>query len=117
MNCVSCDICVYHLGLCVVFPGVFLSSRVTGACSVTTDLIMRVNVRTTTTTTPWHVVCPCAIADAVYTHLHDASSSSLTHDRGSIVLECFAQVLTPRHFPASTKHRAAIPTGRLKARR
>ena len=34
-----------------VFPGVFLSSRVTGACSVTTDLIMRVNVRTTTTTT------------------------------------------------------------------
>ena len=34
-----------------VFPGVFLSSRVTGACPVTTDLIMRVNVRTTTTTT------------------------------------------------------------------
>ena len=50
MNCVSCDICVYHLGLCVLFPGVFLSSRVTGACPVTTDLIMRVNVRTTTTT-------------------------------------------------------------------
>ena len=51
MNCVSCDIlCVYHLGLCVCFPGVFLSSRVTGACPVTTDLIMRVNVRTTTTT-------------------------------------------------------------------
>ena len=25
------------------FPGVFLSSRVTGACPVTTDLIMRVN--------------------------------------------------------------------------
>ena len=48
MNCVSCDICVYHLGLCVFFPGVFLSSRVTGACPVTTDLIMRVNVRTTT---------------------------------------------------------------------
>ena len=20
MNCVSCDICVYHLGLCVFFP-------------------------------------------------------------------------------------------------
>ena len=51
MNCVSCDICVYHLGLRVFFPGVFLSSRVTGACPVTTDLIMRVNVRTTTTTT------------------------------------------------------------------
>ena len=31
-----------------VLPGVFLSSRVTGACRVTTDLIMRVNVRTTT---------------------------------------------------------------------
>ena len=28
------------------FPGVFLSSRVTGACPVTTDLILRVNVRT-----------------------------------------------------------------------
>ena len=50
MNCVSCDICVYHLGLFVFFPGVFLSSRVTGTCPVTTDLIMRVNVRTTTTT-------------------------------------------------------------------
>ena len=31
------------------FPEVFLSSRVTGACPVTTDLIMRVDVRTTTT--------------------------------------------------------------------
>ena len=50
MNYVSCDICVYHLGSCVFFPGVFLSSRVTGACPVTTDLIMRVNVRTTTVT-------------------------------------------------------------------
>ena len=51
MNCVSCGVCVYHLGLFVLFPRVFLSSRVTGACPVTTDLIMRVNVRTTTTTT------------------------------------------------------------------
>ena len=51
MNCVSCDVFVYHLGLFVFFPEVFLSSRVTGACPVTTDLIMRVNVRTTTTTT------------------------------------------------------------------
>ena len=50
MNCVSCDICVYHLELCVFFPGVYLSSRVTGACPVTMDLIMRDNVRTTTTT-------------------------------------------------------------------
>ena len=41
MNCVSCDLCVYHLGLFVFFPRVFLSSRVTGACPVTTDLIMR----------------------------------------------------------------------------
>ena len=48
MNCVSCDICVYHLGSFVFFPRVFLSSRVTGACPVTTDLIMRVNVRTIT---------------------------------------------------------------------
>ena len=37
MNCVNCDICVYHLGLCVCFPGIFLSFRVTGACPVTTD--------------------------------------------------------------------------------
>ena len=45
-------VCVYHLGLCVcVLPGIFLSSGVTGACPVTTDLIMRVNVRITTTTT------------------------------------------------------------------
>ena len=51
MNCVSCDICVYPLGLFVFFPGVFLNSRVTGACPVTTDLMMRVNVRTTITTT------------------------------------------------------------------
>ena len=50
MKCVSCDICVYHLGLFVFFPGVYLSSRVTGACPVTTNLIMRVYVRTTTTT-------------------------------------------------------------------
>ena len=46
-------ICVYPLGLLFVFSsGVFLSSRVAGACPVTTDLIMRVNiVRTTTTKT------------------------------------------------------------------
>ena len=35
-------------GLFVFFPGVLLSSRVTGACPVTTDLMMRVYVRTTT---------------------------------------------------------------------
>ena len=38
--------------VCVFFPGVFLSSGVTGAIPVTTDLVMRVNVRTTTTTVP-----------------------------------------------------------------
>ena len=48
MNCVSCDMCVYHLGLFVFFPRVFLSSTVTGACPVTADLIMRGNVKTTT---------------------------------------------------------------------
>ena len=36
------------LGLFGFFPRVFLSFRVTGACPVITDLIMRVNVRTTT---------------------------------------------------------------------
>ena len=42
MNRVSRDeICVYHLWLFAFFPGVFLSSRVTGACLVTTDLIVR----------------------------------------------------------------------------
>ena len=44
MTCVSCD-SVYHLGLLVFFHGVFLSSRVTGACSVTTNWILRVIVR------------------------------------------------------------------------
>ena len=48
--CVSCDLCVvYHVGLFVFYPTIFLISRVTGACSVTADLIMRVNVRKTTT--------------------------------------------------------------------
>ena len=40
-------------GLLVLFPGVFFHSRVTGACPVTTDLIIRVNVRTTKTKTAW----------------------------------------------------------------
>ena len=52
MNRASYDICVYYCWFCFVsFPsGVFLSSRLTGACPVATDLIMRVNVRTATTT-------------------------------------------------------------------
>ena len=36
------------ISLFIFFPGVFLSSRVTGACPVTTDLVVRVKVRTTT---------------------------------------------------------------------
>ena len=37
--------------VCLRFlPGIFLSSRMTGACPVTTDLIKPVNARTTTTT-------------------------------------------------------------------
>ena len=52
MNSVSCDVCVYHVWfVCVFSSEVFVSPRVTGACPVTTDLIMRVNVRTTTTAT------------------------------------------------------------------
>ena len=53
MNCVSNDdTCAYHFWFCLcVFPGVFISSRVTGACPVATDLTIRLNVRTTTTTT------------------------------------------------------------------
>ena len=35
----------------VLHSSMYQISRVTGACPVTTDLIMRVNVRTTTTTT------------------------------------------------------------------
>ena len=52
MNCVSCDIdyACTTFGLFVFFPRVFLSPRVTGACPVATHLILRVNVRTTTTT-------------------------------------------------------------------
>ena len=50
MKCVSSCICVYHLGLFVFFLGVSPSSRVTGACPVTTDLMMRVTVRTAATT-------------------------------------------------------------------
>ena len=50
MKCVSCDICVYHLWfVCVYSLGYSSAPQVTGACPVTTDLIMRVNARTTTT--------------------------------------------------------------------
>ena len=70
MNCVSCDICVYHLGLFVFFPRVFLSFRVTGACPVTTDLIMRVNVRTITTTTTTVRICASLIYRHYLEHRH-----------------------------------------------
>ena len=41
MNCVSCDICMFHLWFGMVFsPGIFLPSRVTGAYRVTTDLML-----------------------------------------------------------------------------
>ena len=47
MNCASyvCYMSVPLLACLCFFPGVFLSSRVTGACPVTTDLIIRVGVR------------------------------------------------------------------------
>ena len=54
MKCVSCDMRVYNTTF-VLFVffffysfGIFLSSKMTGACLVTTDFIMRDNVRTTT---------------------------------------------------------------------
>ena len=50
-------------GLFVFFPGVSLSSIVTGACPANTDLIMRVNVRTTTTR---QTVCPIRIKPHVH---------------------------------------------------
>ena len=48
-NCVRHDICVHHFRFCYgyIFPLVFLYSRVIGGCLVTTDLILRVNVKTT----------------------------------------------------------------------
>ena len=45
----SCQIYTRSLVCLCFFSGVFLSSRVTGACPVTEHLIVRVNVRTTTT--------------------------------------------------------------------
>ena len=49
MACFSYDIYRYHFWHLLFFPsGVFFHSRVTGACPVTMDLIMRDNVRATT---------------------------------------------------------------------
>ena len=41
-TCFSYNICVYHFCFVCVFPLVLFRSRLTGACPVTTDLIMRV---------------------------------------------------------------------------
>ena len=53
MNCVSCNVCVYTtFGLCFLFfPWGFpqLQRDWSLSCDHGTDLIMRVNVRTTTT--------------------------------------------------------------------
>ena len=87
MNCVGCDICVYHLGLCVFFPGVFLSSRVIGACPVTTDLIMRVNVRTTyyccAAVTPQHPRqhAPPPPPGTPLGHISESTFSETTHEK------------------------------------
>ena len=50
MNCVCYDICVYQFWFKMCFSpgwGIPQLQSVAGACLVTTDLIMRVNVRTT----------------------------------------------------------------------
>ena len=46
-TCFDYHLHVYHVWFAVFFPGIFFHSRVTEACPVTTDLIMRVNVRST----------------------------------------------------------------------
>ena len=124
MNCVSCDICacVYHLGLLVFFPGVFLSSRVNGACPVTTDLVMRVNVRTAaTTTTTAYTAVPgtrydtCLLKTLLYTspsptttnhkHIYD-SIPRLLRARQSFGLTQTRQQLHHHH---RNHHRHTIP--------
>ena len=42
------QLCIYLLWFDIFFSRVLFRSRVTGACPVTADLIVRVNVRTTT---------------------------------------------------------------------
>ena len=95
MNCASCDICVYHLWFVLCFvSGVFLSSRVTGACPVTTDLIMRVNVRTTTSASG---VCCCGNRDFLKTNwIGVFCKHRSTEVRGFVSL--FSSVHTCRFF-------------------
>ena len=50
MNCVSSDICVYHLSfVCIHSLRVFFRSRVTEVCPVSTELHFGVCVRKTAT--------------------------------------------------------------------
>ena len=61
--------CTTFGSVCVFFHGVFLHSRVTGACPVTTDLIMRVNVTTTTTETTATATATATTATALGLHI------------------------------------------------
>ena len=79
MNCVNCDICLYHHELFVFFSKVFLSSRVTGACPVTTDVIMRINVRTATTTTTTTTTTTAVLKFRRYACCHNQIRQAFTH--------------------------------------
>ena len=59
---------------------VLLISRVTGACPVTTDLIMRVNVRTTTATV-LHLQCGIRVGASIIQVLTRSSSRDTTLGR------------------------------------
>ena len=86
MNYINCGIYVYHLWLFVFFPmRVFLSSREIGACPVTTDFIMRVNVRATTT--PYSCTFPANERTAASTgECRQMTVSSLHHRHFRILL-------------------------------
>ena len=86
INCVSCDISVYHLGLFVFFPGVFLSSRVTGACPVTTDLtiIRLISLLITPGETDYS---DCHLRKTTTYISHVVSITTHTHDRRKSVGE------------------------------
>lgn len=46
MTCFSYEICVYHFWYVLFFPGILFRSRVTEACPMATDLILRIKART-----------------------------------------------------------------------
>ena len=71
-----------------VFPGVFLSSRVTGACPVTTDLIMRVNVRTTTTIVDFSVWGPCTVMTQKYKRVVVVAHEHAAHGSAGYARAC-----------------------------